>query len=166
MTGLTRVVGTVALSASALLAQVASLTPADELVIARAKNTLVSELEPGMPKITLEYFLRSEVNAELTWEINDCGEQTGNQSVDKGRDFPRCVEAKATLADGRLVVVMIAVGTMQTNTATKPRLFSMFVSGSRVSLRHLSQLPAELHRDFKRGRPRLRDVPAVPTAPA
>lgn len=118
-----------------------------------------------MPRITLEYFLKSEAgrDAELTWEVNDCGEQTGNPA-DSGRDIPICVEADATLADGRVVSVAVAVGSARTGTQAVLRLFSVFVNGARKPISRLSEIPAELHRDFPR-RPKPRDVPSVPSVP-
>ena len=50
----------------------------------------------------------------ITWEVNDCGEQTGNPEADKGRDFPICVEAQATLQKKRTLSISVSVGTLQT----------------------------------------------------
>lgn len=137
----------------------------DGKLIARVKSTLVSQLEAGMPRITLEYFLRSEAgqDAELIWEVNDCGEQTGNPA-DSGRDIPICVQADATQADGLVVSVMVAVGSVKTGTDVAPKLFSVFVNGARKSISRLSEIPAELHRDFPR-KPKTRDLPKLPSVP-
>ena len=83
-------------------------------MIAYAKRIDVSTLDPQLPKQSLATWFRNVVGprVELTWETNDCGEQTGGVA-DAGRDIPICVEVDATLADGRKVAVMIAVGTVK-----------------------------------------------------
>lgn len=140
----------------------------DAKAITRVKSTLTSQLEAGMPKITLEYFLKSEAGpkARLSWEVNDCGEQTGDPATDAGRDIPVCVEADAALSDGRVISVMVAVGSVKNGTNAEARLFSVFVSGAKDPISQLSQIPAALHRTPGRWpRRQIRDVPSVPTGP-
>jgi hypothetical protein len=67
----------------------------DAEAIAAAKNASVQRIDPSLPDKPLEKWLREIVGhqARITWEVNDCGEQTGNPEDDKGRDFPMCIEA-------------------------------------------------------------------------
>lgn len=50
--------------------------------------------------------------AKITWEVNDCGEQTGGEA-DKDRDLPICAEVQANLPDQRIVVVRILAATFK-----------------------------------------------------
>ena len=90
----------------------------DKLAIDKAKTVLVSMFDKNLPKVTLEYFLTSESDGrKIEWEVNDCGEQTGNPAVDRGRDFPLCVEARVSARELRTVSVRVAVGTHNCHTA-------------------------------------------------
>ena len=75
------------------------------------KGTLVSRIEKGMPRERFDVWLKKLAGrkAKITWEVNDCGEQTGTP-VDKGRDFPMCVEADSKLGD-MAIIIIINVGT-------------------------------------------------------
>ncbi|MGB9105471.1 MAG: hypothetical protein WCC59_11990, partial [Terriglobales bacterium] len=96
-------------------------TPRDRKAIAHTKAILVSQLDPKLPAIGFERWLIKEAGegAEIRWEVNDCGEQTGT-AEDRGSDFPLCVEAEAHMRDKRVIVVSIAVGTYQSGIAGKP----------------------------------------------
>jgi hypothetical protein len=76
-----------------------------------AKKYLISKLDPKLPETSFEEWFQSEVGetAQIDWEINDCGEQSGT-SADRGRDFPMCIEAKTQLADYFYVSVNIQFG--------------------------------------------------------
>ncbi len=101
-----------------------SVTSADQqrAAIARGKNVLVSTFDRNLPKVTLAAFLRSVAEGPIEWETNDCGEQTGNPAVDRGREFPICVEAMCKLRDGRKANVSVAVGTTGKGLSGKPEL--------------------------------------------
>src|SRR4051812_49119754 len=68
----------------------------EAVAIKYAKSYLVSKIENGLPPKPFAVWLQELVGAKtpVTWEINDCGEQTGT-SADRGRDFPLCVKAIA-----------------------------------------------------------------------
>ena len=91
--------------------------------------------------MTLEFFLKYESGgAPITWEVNDCGEQTGNPATDQGRDFPMCVEADFD-KDHAAVSVMVSVGTFRKGPSGVPLLFNISIteqSGRSHSVRHLS----------------------------
>ncbi|HRH47074.1 MAG TPA: hypothetical protein PKY82_35840, partial [Pyrinomonadaceae bacterium] len=68
-------------------------------VINYAKQYLVSDIEPNVPKMKFADWFQQTVGKEskVEWDINDCGEQTGTPE-DRGRDFPMCVAANAVKA--------------------------------------------------------------------
>src|SRR4051794_10770175 len=97
-----------------LAAQNSSEINSHKAAIERAQNVLVSTFDRSLPKVTLKFFLESESEgAKIEWEVNDCGEQTGDPAVNRGRDIPTCVEANFKLKDQRSVDVMVAVGTVK-----------------------------------------------------
>ena len=128
--------------------------------IQHAKALLVSTLDRTLPKVSLEYFLKYEsAGATIHWEVNDCGEQTGDPAVDKDRDLPICVEADFDV-DHRAITIFIAVGTLNKGVSGSPALFSATISepgGAVKSLRQLGELPMELHRPLPKSP---RDVPS------
>jgi hypothetical protein len=83
-------------------------------VIARAKRTLVSAIEQGMPAEQFGPWFRNVVGLKsvVTWEVNDCGEQTGTDA-DRGRDFPMCVKAAGAIGSDVIVEVNIQYGTFK-----------------------------------------------------
>jgi hypothetical protein len=119
----------------------------DAHAIATAKNTSVHRLDSSLPDKTLAKWLQDVVGhqARITWEVNDCGEQTGNPEVDKGRDFPMCVEAQATLQQKSKLSVSVSVGTFNTGVRAAAVRFAYAVivgpDGSTRSIRKLSQVP-------------------------
>ncbi len=119
----------------------------DAHAIAAAKNTSVHRLDSSLPDKALGKWLRGVVGAQsqITWEVNDCGEQTGNPEVDKGRDFPICVEAQATLQQKSKLSVSVSVGTFNTGVRAGAVRFAYAVivgpDGSTRSIRKLSQVP-------------------------
>lgn len=136
------------LQAGTLWAQSPPTDPTEKAAIDHAKTILVSSLDRSLPKITLEYFLQYESKgAPIHWEVNDCGEQTGDPATDPGRDFPMCVQADFDVQH-RAVSVMIAVGTSRKGVSGPPQVFSVTVTamgGAVHSVKRLGSLPAELH---------------------
>jgi len=130
--------------------------PADEreAAIQRVKTLLVSSLDHGLPKITLEFFLMYEgEGAPIKWEVNDCGE-TLDTVVDHKPDSAICVRADVVLKDGRAATVLISTGTLKKGEANVPSVHAVSVSypgGTKHRLDHLSDLPVELHRPLPRG---------------
>ncbi len=59
-----------------------------------------------------------------TWELNDCGEATGNPEVDRQRDMPMCIEARAKgpVELETETSVIVQVGTEHLGLLTKPVL--------------------------------------------
>ena len=89
----------------------------------------MSKLEPGLPKQSLVQWLTraAGTSAKITWEVNDCGEQSGSPEADRGRDFPMCVDGIANLASGRKVIVSVAVGSFQKGITGQPKVWSVSI---------------------------------------
>jgi hypothetical protein len=125
----------------------------EKAAIDHAKAALVSSLDDRLPKITLEYFLAYESEgAEIHWEVNDCGEQSGNPDADRDRDFPMCVEADFDLHH-RAVTVSITIGTFKKGPSGNPALFSASITdpdGKAHPVQRLGDLPKELRRPLPR----------------
>jgi hypothetical protein len=146
-----------------LWAQPQSADKMEQAAIQRAKSALVSSLDSSLPKVTLEFFLKYESgDAPIQWEVNDCGEQTGNRATNRGSDSPSCVDADFE-KDQTAVTILVSVGTFQKGPSGIPALRSATVdgpSGRRHALRRLGELPKELHRPA-RGMPRDLPVPTI-----
>ena len=125
----------------------ADIQARDARAIAAAKNTSVHRLDSSLPDKPLEEWLQGVVGpqSQITWEVNDCGEQTGNPEVDKGRDFPMCAEAQVTLKQKSTLYVSVSVGTFKTGVQPgSVGLAYVVIMGPRGparSVRKLSQVP-------------------------
>ena len=139
-----------------LQAQVVAQVAKDK-VIARAQRTPVSALDSALPKQRpkqrFDDWFRKLVGskAEIRWEANDCGEQTGSPA-DQGRDFPVCAEAVAVLSDGRNVAVLIGVGTVKKGITGRPvvRFVSIEQGGRIHRVLRLRDLPEKLRAHAKK----------------
>ncbi len=151
------------LLASFTWAQGPSLGKTEQAALQRAKSALVSSLDSSLPKVSLEFFLNYESGgADIRWEVNDCGEQTGNPATDRGSDSRMCVEADFA-KDQTDVTVTVSVGTFKKGPSGAPALFNVTVQGpnGKIHSPRLGDLPKELHRPT-RGMPR--DLPLPITA--
>jgi hypothetical protein len=94
--------------------------------IERAKNTIVRSVDSTLPNETLETWLRDLFGsgAKVAWEVNDCGEQTGDPQRDRDRDFPMCVDASVSLDRGRVLHLLLAVGSFKTGVRREPPTFA------------------------------------------
>ena len=131
-----------------LAVSVAGQTPRDKKMIAYAKAIPVSQLDPKLPSVAFERWWMKEAGqgAQISWEVNDCGEQTG-ATEDRDSDFPVCAEANAKMSDKRVIVVSIAVGTYKRGISGKPATFWITVGkdpNSDEPLDTLSEVPAKL----------------------
>lgn len=143
-----------------LWAQPPSVNKRQKAAIQQAKDLIVSSLDRSLPNVSLEFFLKYEAGgAPIKWEVNDCGERPGNPGNDHGHDSPMCVEADFDCKNQMAAVtVLVSVGTFERGPFGVPALFSAAITESGISrpVRHLSDLPMELHR----WAPRLpRDLP-------
>jgi hypothetical protein len=93
--------------------------------ISAARNAVAQDIEKALPRVTFEAWVQGLVGAQaaLRWETNDCGEQTGNPALDKGRDFPVCVEVEAGVAGGRRISLSLMVGSTSRGLTVGPPMF-------------------------------------------
>ncbi len=130
--------------------------PADEreAAIQRVKTLLVSSLDHGLPKVSLEFFLNYEgEGGAVKWQVTDCGESVDKLVYHKP-DSAICVRADVGLKDGRAATVLISAGRLKKGEANVPSVHAVSVSypgGTKHRLDHLSDLPVELHRPLPRG---------------
>ena len=106
-----------------------------------------SKLDLTLPKQPFDRWLyEAATPAEVRWEANDCGEQSGNPEADRGRDFPLCVDATVTLGGGRVAIVTIAVGTFHKGISGPPKLMSVQIGtlAHLETVNRLSDLPPRL----------------------
>jgi hypothetical protein len=125
MTTLTRArIVAIVLAVSSALARAQTT---DVSAVATAKAAIVGDVVSSLPRVTLDAWLRdlAEPNATVTWaaEPNDCGEQTGNPALDRGRDFPLCADVRVALTSGRTLSLSFLVGATQKSVSGKPVLF-------------------------------------------
>ncbi len=145
-------------------AQTGSDDPVSQTRIAKAKKALVSDLEPGLPSVSLDHYLKTEGGADTTieWETNDCGKQTGDPEKTP-YDFPICAQATLSPAGDHKVIVMVTIGTLKTGMRAKPELFRMAVvwgDGSEQPFSKLSEIAS--HLQAKQAKPP--QVKVVPTS--
>jgi hypothetical protein len=140
----------------------------ENAAIKRVKTVDVSSLERGLPKVTLEFFLKYEgEGAPIKWQMSNCDQQTGNPFIDRERDSSICVEATIDLKSDRSATVLVSVGTIKTGPVGVPTVFSVTVtdpSGMVHTVRRLSDLPMELHRPLPKS-PRDLPLPAGASLP-
>jgi len=86
--------------------------------------------------------------AKIDWEINDCGEQTGNPNDGSGSNPPLCAQAHADMGDGRNVYVLMLVGTHKAWRKGRPTVWSVSVDdhGKDKSTTKLNGLAAALRK--------------------
>lgn len=114
----------------------------------RVKKLPASDLDPALAKEALSAWISriGGPKAKLFWEVNDCGEQSGDAPVIEGRDLPACVQASIFLADGREFGVLVNVGSWQKGFVGKPFVRQVYwAEGQQThTLKRLSQIPAEI----------------------
>ena len=121
----------------------------DAAAIDAAKQVLVQAIDPALPRLSFEAWLRGVVRTEVTtkWEVNDCGEQTGDPKRDQGRDFPMCGEVQISLGGQRELHVSLAVGTFKKGVGGVPRFWAAYVSkagGSPEWIKGLAAIPSAI----------------------
>lgn len=128
----------------------------DAVVIEAAKKTIVQVIEPKLPKITFDEWLRGVVGAkpEMKWGVNDCGEQTGNPASDRGRDFPMCAEVRVVLGPKHELMLSLAMGTFGKGLTGKPPVLWMGLlttpDGKQQWIKTLGEVPTLVGRKAPR----------------
>jgi hypothetical protein len=140
--------------AVALLVTVAAIlqAPPEGAAISEAKNAIVRDLDNVLAPVRFETWLRGLVGpqAEMKWEVNDCGEQTGT-AADPARDLPMCAGVQVGISGGRRLSLALLVGSQTRGVTVGPlRFYQGSISGPKgspdVSIVKLSELPPLLGR--------------------
>src|SRR5690349_13861580 len=68
------------------------------IAIKRVQELPANRLDAPLPRESFASWVKGLLGpgAELKWELNDCGEQSGDRESDSARDIPTCVEVDAT----------------------------------------------------------------------
>jgi hypothetical protein len=110
-------------------------------LISNVKRTAASQLDPVLPPVTFEKWLRLQVgrDAAIAWAVRGAG--------DSGHSVPR-VEADISEQGRPGIVILIACGTSDAGTTTKPKFSSMQLvrADDYADWPHLRDLPAALRR--------------------
>ena len=114
----------------AVLLGCATRAPSEEHVVAYAKAVQVSAIDAALPPgLTLAEWIAARAQGGLvTWESNDCGEQTGDP-VTTPSDFPICAEAQFKTCAGLAASLSVVVGTFRRGIGSRPGLFWAQVGG-------------------------------------
>lgn len=117
----------------------------EDRAITFVKGTPAKDFDSALPKVRFERWLLDVVppKTKLLWELNDCGEQTGDPAIDSQRDIPLCVETGGTLPDGRRFSIQIVIGTSQKAKLEKPALRSIIIELNKrlAEVKRLRDLP-------------------------
>jgi hypothetical protein len=118
---------------------------ADAALVEAVRSTVVREIDPRLSSVSFDGWLTGLVGTQVRtqWEVNDCGEQTGNPALDRGRDFPKCVQLRVGLTGNRLLMLLLSVGSQQKQPAGAPAYHHGVLiqpNGSRVEVRRLTDL--------------------------
>jgi hypothetical protein len=120
-----------------------------------ARATLASEVDATQPPVPLEEWLRRIAGEQVSfrWEVNDCGEQTGDHAVDSKRDVPVCGGLAAALPSGAVVEVTVHLGSHRQGLRRGRGLYGAWVrdGGKSRSFRTLTELAHEIRRLRKAG---------------
>lgn len=120
---------------SALLPQNAASSEA--AAVAFAKGVGVSAVDPMLTsRLTLSEWLSARAKGgRVTWETNDCGEQTGDPATTPS-DFPVCAEATFITCDGQPAGLSIMVGTYRRGVQAPTDLFWAYTGSGSGSVSH------------------------------
>lgn len=119
-----------------------------ERILTFVKGTQAKDLDAKLPKMRFERWLLDVVGkgVELHWELNDCGEQSGDGEADSQRDLPICAGVEAQLDRGRAFQILLVIGTQKKGVGGKPQLHSIVVQANRRmwDVKQLRDLPKAL----------------------
>ena len=111
--------------------------PSQHDLLEAGRATLVSQIESELPPMPIQVWLSSLAGpgASFSWELNDCGEQTGIPEIDAERDLPICSSVTVSRPAGPPVYVNFLVGTESRGAVKETALYFAGVLGGE---RHLS----------------------------
>ena len=94
--------------------------------INRMKSLNAHTLYSTLPEMTYEKWFSHFVgdNREVSWDVNDCGEQDGSGNQD---DFPVCVEASSELENNKKLFISTVLGTHKKGIIGSPRIWMIYV---------------------------------------
>jgi hypothetical protein len=121
--------------------------PPQAAAISAAKNAIVQDMDRALPRVTFEAWVQGLVGpqAALRWSTNDCGEQTGNPPLDRGRDFPVCVGVHVAVTGDRQLSLSLMVGSTHRGLTVGPPMFRLgHISGpgpEMIAIEKLSVVP-------------------------
>ncbi|MBI5204876.1 MAG: hypothetical protein HZA11_08170 [Nitrospirae bacterium] len=88
---------------------------ADDDYVSFAKSLPAKKYDKNLPSIPTEQWLNSILPRGIVavWgnNITDCGEQTGDPAIDRGRDMPLCAEIELKQKDKSVGYLLLFVGT-------------------------------------------------------
>jgi len=129
-----------------LVSPVAKAQQQEKEIIAYAQNINVSTLDSTLPEQLIEVWLSSLLGpkATITWEVNDCGEQSGVAGDSSSVNPPICAQVTSKLEDGRTVGIQIIVGTFKNGVKGKPEVYFIYIEnqGEFKSISKLGELPS------------------------
>ncbi len=124
----------------------------EKRAVATVQQVMVSQLDSQLPERSFSLWFNQVVGSQagVNWQLNDCGEQTGNAS-DRERDLPYCVEVVAITPNERKAFVNILVGSTKRGIGEKPKLYFAVVEykGEFYTAKRLSELPDLLTKPLK-----------------
>jgi len=124
----------------------------EKQAVAAVRQVPASQLDSQLPERSFTSWLNQLVGTQsgVTWQLTDCGEQTGN-ATDRKREMPTCVEAVAITPNDRKVFINILVGTVQRGIVGAPQLYFAVVEhkGEFYTAKRLSDLPGLLTKPLK-----------------
>jgi hypothetical protein len=110
------------------------------ILIPKVQRTLASELDPTLPRVSLEEWMRDQIgnNATINWAV-----RTGKWED----DFP-WVEADISVGNRPGIVIMIACGKRHGGTNPRPRFKSLELlrRGEFAEWPHLHDLPVAMRK--------------------
>src|SRR5438270_1578223 len=82
----------------------------DAPLVSKAKNAIISTLDPALPNVTLESFLRYETkDPGISWRVLRCNGALAAVHTPKRRYDEACVQTLSDLQDGRVVEIVLRV---------------------------------------------------------
>lgn len=131
---------TILMALSPFLNNQSTQTSLEKSAVGGTQRALASDLDTGLPRLPFsEWFEKvTGPDAGVIWQLSECGEKV-EAMADGTKDPQACVEANSILADGRRVIVMIAVGTFKKGL-TGPPTFHFGVIEEKGELRRIPRL--------------------------
>lgn len=136
----------------------------EKRAISDAQRTPASDLDAELPRLSFANWFEQIVGpgAGVIWQLSECGERT-EASRDTPGDMRACVEVNTILADGRGVIVRIAVGTFKKGITGAPAFYFGVIEqeGDLFPVRRLRDLQKLLSAPGRLANRRVVELPEV-----